>query len=286
MDVQALIDEFNAENPPVENTDTVSDDSAIGSEGSESVENTVEDTDPVQTDETSSEQPSEVVPSEELEVDGVEEENPLQDLSDQVKTKQTPEQNRAFAEMRRKLQEAEKAKKFLEKVAQESGVSLDQLMQSYEQRRIEAEAQKAGVPVEVYQRLQSLEQSNMELKKQAQLNRFFGQVEIVKQKYDLKDDEVDRTFKYIGSKGLFDPETKVPVIDFEDAYFLANRDTLIQRKAEESRQQMLAEKKKRQQQAAIPHKGVSANTTPQVEEWTDEAIDKQLKKMGLDHLLR
>lgn len=290
FDIQQLINEFNQEFPPEQPAES-SDANVSGADDAENpvdAENaSVDDTQPQQEQSADDAEAGagENVQPEDLESDTESyepsHENPLDDLSQQLKQRQSPETNRAFAEMRRKLREAEKAQKFLEKIAQDSGVTLDQLMEIYEQRRIEQEAQKTGVPVDVYRRLQALEEENRQIKKQSQLDRFFSQVDTVKQKYGLDNEAIDRTFQYIGSKGLFDPDTKVPIIDFEDAYFLANRDDLIKKKAEEARQQMLAEKKRRQQQAAIPHGGNAPSAAAQSVEWTDEEVEKQLAKLGL-----
>lgn len=278
MDIQQLIDEFNREFP--EEPETSDADVSVAEENSDAetatdlpVENTQsgDEAEPAGAEEQSEPEVESNDPSSEV----------FDDLSQQVKGRQSPETNRAFAEMRRKLKEAEKAQKFLQRIAEESGLTMDQLVASYEQRRAEQEAQKMGISPEIYQRIQRIEQENRELKKQSRMERFFGQVDSVKAKYGMTDEEIDRTFKFIGQQGLFDPETKVPVIDFEQAYKLANFDSLLQRKMEEARQQMLAEKKRRQQQAAVPHTGVSAATTAQSTGWTDEEVDKELARMGL-----
>lgn len=206
----------------------------------------------------------------------------LQELSQRVKEKQSPEVNRAFAEMRRRLKEAERYEKFLKRIAENSGVSVDRLMEMAEQREMEMKAEEMGVKPEIYRRLTALEEQNKELKKQADMNRFMAEVDLVKTKYGLKDDELKETFAYIGRNGYLNPETSVPLINFEDAYKLANFDRLLERKSKEIQQQQLAAKKQRQQAAPIAHRGSNApESEPDFMSMSSEEFRKFAEKQGL-----
>lgn len=203
------------------------------------------------------------------------------------KPKQTPEENKAFAEMRHKMKEmetkakeAEKYQTFLNQIATSNGMTAEQVIQAYEEQNLKKQAEEKGVPLEVYQRLQTLEEENNRFKNEVQMERLRNEVDVVKAKYGLDDAEVKKAFDYIGEGGYFDPNSRIPTIRFEDAYFLANRDSLLERKTKEAQQQLLANKKQRQESAAISHGGQAGDVTTEPS-WDRDSIEKKLNSMGL-----
>ena len=192
--------------------------------------------------------------------------------------RQPPEVNRAFADMRRKAKELEVFKDFVERVAAQSGMTPEQLMQAYEDRVIEQKAKEQNLPVDVYKRLQKLEQENKEIRRQAAIDKFNTQVEAVKSKYGLADKDLDAVFRFIGENGLVDPATNLPVIDFEIAYKAATYDQMKERSAREAEQKYLAQKKRRQQQSPVPHTGGQAPQPNHPADWPIEKVEKYLRE--------
>jgi len=192
--------------------------------------------------------------------------------------RQPPEVNRAFAEMRRKAKELEVFKDFVERVAAQSGMTPEQLMQVYEDRVIEQKAKEQNIPVDVYKRLHKLEQENKEIRRQAAIDKFNAQVDSVKTKYGLSDKDLDAVFRFIGENGLVDPATNLPVIDFEIAYKAATYDQMKERSAREAEQKYLAQKKRRQQQSPVPHTGGQAPQLTHRADWPIEKVEKYVRE--------
>lgn len=267
MDLEELRAEFERENPMEEPTPEV--------------EASSEETEPIPTEEAVEAEPTPETPD-------ISSPNELPDVEESTKPKQTPEENKAFAEMRIKMkqmeeqaQAAEKYQKFLSRIAESNGMTPEQIIQNYEQQQLEQQAKEKGVPLEMYQRLQTLENENTQVKKEIQLEKLRNQVDVVKQKYGVDDAEVEKTFNYIGTLGMFDPQTNIPLIPFEEAYKLANLDSLVERKAKEAQQQLLANKKQRQQSATPPHGNSSSSLPDNSLDLSDDDIEKELAKMGL-----
>jgi hypothetical protein len=78
------------------------------------------------------------------------------------------------------------------------------------------------------------------------------------------------------------PQTRTPIIPFEQAYKLANFDTLMERKLKEDNQKRLTEKQQRQRKSALPHTNAGATPTPSIEEEiSDDFVMKRLKERNL-----
>lgn len=197
------------------------------------------------------------------------------------KEKRTPDQ--AFAEMRRQVEQYAPVAKWVEDLAKQQGFSDPQeLINAYQKQQLAKEAEAKGVPVDVYERLHTLEQENKQKDELMFREKFNAEVQATKEKYTLNDDQITEVFRFMGQRGYIDENGKA-TIPFEDAYTLANRDTLIQQAEERARQQYLEEKQKLQQQAT-PNAGThskDAKTT------ADDMLDinplDMLKKMGIDY---
>lgn len=232
-----------------------------------------------ETEETEPEEETEITeetdpePSEEVEGDPKSTE--VQDTENQ---KNTPDQ--AFAEMRRKAEQNEPLAKWVHDLATQQGFSdPKELMNAYEEQRIAKEAEAKGVPVDVYQRLNQLEQENKEATDQVKSTQFNQEVESTKQKYSLDDQQVTEVFQYMGKQGYDAGD-----LPFEDVYVLANRESLIKDAEERGRQSYLEEKKKQQTQAT-PKVGSHAKdvtTTNSDLDMSKEGIFKKFSEMGIE----
>jgi hypothetical protein len=197
-----------------------------------------------------------------------------------TKTKQSKEENAAFAQLRREKEELAAQNKLLEQVAAKYGMTIEQFQKAY-QEDLEVEAAAAEkIPVEVYRKLNATEASLAQFKKQAATDKFNLEVEKVKNKFGLEDTEIAAVFDFIGTKGLHDPELGIPTVDFESAYKLANFDNLMNRKTTEAKQKMLADKKKRQKKSAKPHNTNSNVSTATNDDFSVDDVAKQLRAEG------
>lgn len=193
-------------------------------------------------------------PSEEIDAPSEQEAPPVAD----------DKRNAAFADLRRQAQEAKKYQDFINRLAEESGVTPEEILARYEERQMEAEAERQNVPVDVIKRLSSLEQENQAIKQQTFEERFNSQVDSAVAKYNASDDDVEQAFKYAAENGIDLREGKV---NFDAVYRMAHLDTIVQREIENARQSDLSAKKKRQQEAAIPNgNSVTQSGTSDLEE--------------------
>lgn len=212
-----------------------------------------------------------------------EEEEPELDRDEpfQKKSKQTKEENAAFAELRRQKEAAEAQAKVVEKFAASHGLTVDQYLAAVEAQEEEARAKDKGIPVEILRRMESMETQLTSQKKDAAKEKFWSEVDNVKTKYDLTNQEIDQLFNYIGENGLVNLETKLPLVSFEVAYKAANFDNVIDRKAKEAKQQALAAKKQRQQNSAKGHTNSNAGSQAPKEDFTVDEVEAMLRKDGL-----
>lgn len=229
-------------------------------------------------DETVTEEGTEVVDEQEQvdeEVDEVEE-SPEAEEQENPDTQQpdfqNDKQNQAFAELRRKAQENEKYAALVQKMAEQAGTSPDEIIQRFEQRALELEAQNQGVPVEVMQRLKTLETENQTVKEAAVAERLDKQIQNTIKEYGATEDEIKATFEEMFRSGV-DPRTN-PNADFEKFYKAAHLDKILEKKVNEAKQTSLSQKKKRQTQAAIPNgTGTSQPGTSDIDDLVKQDVN-------------
>lgn len=196
--------------------------------------------------------------------------------------KQTKEENAAFAEMRRQNEALQKQAALVEKAAAKNNMTVDQYLAAVEEAELNERAEKQGLPAEFLRRQEQMERQLEQMTVQSSQTQYLSEVASVKSKYNMTDTEEQAVFNYIGERGLFDPKTRTPIIPFEDAYKLANFDTVQERRIKEAKQNDLAAKKKRQQSTAIPHTNASSATNTAVEdEITDDFVLSRLRSNNL-----
>jgi hypothetical protein len=183
--------------------------------------------------------------------------------------------NRAFADLRRQAEENKRYADFIAKLAEQGGTTPEDILKRYEDMQLEQQAEKEKVPVEMLKRQTATESELAQLKEQLTTERLNTQVDAVKTKYNITDDDVKNTFQYMFESGV-DPRT-TPV-DFEKFYRAANLDTIIQKEVEAARQKDLEDKKARQEAAAVPNGNSATQTTGDL---SDEEVDALLAKMGI-----
>jgi hypothetical protein len=241
LDIDSILAEFEEEWEDEESTEDVSEES----------------------DET-----QEVEEDPEVEEDDQPEVNPNDDDADK--------RNRAFADLRRQAQENEKYAKFIQRLAEEGGVTPDDLLARYEERNLQAEAERQNVPVELLKRQNSTESELAQLKEQMRAEKMDAQINSVVDKYGANDDSIREAFKYMVETGI-DPRT-ADNIDFEKFYRAANLDNIIQKEVANARQADLENKKKRQESASI---GNGTSVSPSSGDLSDDDFDSIMKSLDM-----
>lgn len=239
LDIDSMLEEFEAEWEDSEDEESTEDDST---EDVQEVEETEE-----QTEETP---------------------NPNDDDFDR--------RNRAFADLRRENEANKKYAQFIQRLAEEGGVSPDDLLARYEERNLQAEAQRQQVPVELLKRQTATESELTTLKEQMRAEKIDAQINQVISKYGENEDAIRGTFQYMMETGI-DPRTAENV-DFEKFYRAANLDNIIQKEVETARQRDLEDKKKRQTNASI---GNGTSVSPSSGEMSDDEFDAELARLGI-----
>jgi hypothetical protein len=227
-------------------------------------------------DEESADETPEVEESEEVEeVEGepttqTEEETPNPNDENEDK------RNRAFADLRRENEANKKYAQFIQKLAEEGGVTPDDLLARYEERNLQAEAERQNIPVELLKRQNSTESELAQLKDQMRAERMDAQINKVVDKYGADDDSIRSAFQYMAETGL-DPRT-ADNVDFEKFYRAANLDSIIQKEVANAKQQDLENKKKRQESASI---GNGKSVSPSSGDLSDDDFDSIMKSLDM-----
>jgi hypothetical protein len=224
-------------------------------------------------EQTDIETQDEVVETPPIEEDEIQEET--EEETPQIHEDDAQKRNAAFAELRRKAQENEKYATFIQKLAEQSGTTPEEILQRYEEKRLEEEAEKQQVPIDVLKRIQSLEQENQSVKEQAFATRFNAQVESTIEKYGASEADVQATFQYAAENGI---DFRQSNISFEAVHKMAHLDSIVEKQVQQSRQKELEEKKQRQLSSALPS-GSSVSQTS--DEPSEEDVLKYLKDNGL-----
>jgi K+-transporting ATPase c subunit len=184
--------------------------------------------------------------------------------------------NQAFQTLRQQVEENKKYADFISRLAQDSGVSPEEILNRYQERQLEAEAEQQNVPVDVLKRLNTLEQENSTTKEQLRAERMETQIESVKAKYGADDNAIRAAFEEMLDSGI-DPRV-TDNVNFEKFYRAANVESIIQKEVENARQKDLANKKQRQTSAAI---GNGTSVSPSSDGLSDDEFDEILKNMDI-----
>lgn len=170
----------------------------------------------------------------------------------------TDKRNEAFAKLRREAEQYKQQSAWIERLAEENGMTVDELKQQYEERRLNKEAEKQGVPVDVLKRLQTLEEENQSIKQQTFAEKFNQDVASVIEKHRASEEDIRATFAYIHENNLT-ALIESGAASFDKVYQLAHLDTILESAKEQAVQETLTQKKKRQQEAPLAASGTVGN---------------------------
>lgn len=211
----------------------------------------------------------------ETETETPEEDNP-EDVpeTDTGKTQQSSKQNQAFKQMRQEVenykataQANEAYANVIKEIAKANGITPDELVKSYNDKKNKEAADKAGIPVETYNKINELQAEVEALRNKPIEEKFNSQIETLINKHKLNNDDVMKFFNDAAENG-FDL-TKVK--DVEKVYEFLNVDKVINKKEQER----LEQKEKIKKQAPLP-----PTSTTEVEIDEDAEVQKMLEKFG------
>ncbi len=197
-------------------------------------------------------------------------------------------QNEAFARMRRENEEANQRvadmQRYYDTIAEigaSRGMSPEQVIQSYEQARLQQEAQETGVPVEYLQRMQAMESQLENVNSQFQEQEYQqiqndtqNQLVALQQKYSLSNEDMSAFIDTAQQQGL-DPR-HAPV---EAYYLMLNQENITKRAVEQARQADLEAEKQRQLTTPIGNGG-SAAATPTMDDEVEAFMQKHNLYIG------
>src|SRR6185312_8779353 len=122
--------------------------------------------------------------------------------------------NAAFAELRRKADEGEKFRGFVEQLATAGGTSPEEIMQRFQERQLEEQATEQNVPVEFLKRLQTLELENATNKQQSIAQKFNTDVEALLGE-GAADEDIRHALEHAAKAGI---DIRQGTVDFKEVY--------------------------------------------------------------------
>lgn len=197
-----------------------------------------------------------------------------QPQSDDINDPDVHKRNEAFKKLREEKQKLEESDRLLSELASQYGISKEELITKFKEDRIKKEAQKQGMPVEQYKRIQALETEVSTIREQYQREAFNFEAERLVRKYNLSEKDAEAAIMQIGAMGV-DVITNPKLL--EPLYKALNYDNALQK----GRQAQLAETKQRRESTASPTLGTKGTNVDTSDTDMDAEIDSFLKeKLG------
>jgi hypothetical protein len=222
----------------------------------------------VETPEQTEELPAETQPAEEPTVEAEE------TSSEPINDPDVHKRNEAFKKLREEKEKLEQSDKFLADLASQYGLTKEELVDKFKNDRVKKEAEKQGIPIEQFKRMQQLEQEVQTIKQRYSQETFNYEAERLVQKYNIPANQVDGLFQQIGALGI-DVLNNPKLL--EVAYKALNYDVALQK----GRQAQLEETKKRRETTASPSLGTKGTNVDTSSTDMDAEIDAFLKeKLG------
>jgi hypothetical protein len=219
----------------------------------------------VETPEQTEELPAETQPAEEPTVEAE------QTSSEPINDPDVHKRNEAFKKLREEKQKLEQSDIFLTDLASQYGLTKEELVEKFKNDRVKKEAEKQGVPIEQYKRMQQLEQEVQTIKQRYSQETFNYEADRLVQKYNIPANQVDGLFQQIGALGI-DVLSNPKLL--EVAYKALNYDVALQK----GRQAQLEETKKRRETTASPSLGTKGTNVDSSDADIDAEIDAFLKE--------
>jgi hypothetical protein len=179
--------------------------------------------------------------------------------------------NEAFKKLREEKEKLEQSDKFLADLANQYGLTKDELMKKFKEEQTVKQAKEQGMSVEQFKRLQQLEQQVQTISQKSQQEVFNYEAERLVQKYNIPANQINEVFGKIGALGidvLANPKL------LEVAYKALNYEVALQK----GRQSQLEETKKRRETTASPSLGTKGPNVDSSSSDEDAEIDAFLKE--------
>jgi hypothetical protein len=220
-------------------------------------------------------------PEEELEEEVLDDE---EEVLEEEEVDETPEEklndddvhkrNEAFKQLRKERDQLAQSDKFLADLAQQYGLTKEQLMIRFQEDQIKRQAKEQGVPEEQLRKMQQMEKRLQEVEESKQREVFNIKAESLVAKYSLTEKEMTLIFQEAGRMGL-DIIRNPDLLEF--AYRAVNYDNAVN----QGRQKQLETTKKRSKTST--GKTGTQGREPVVtddDQWERE-IDSLLKDLNL-----
>lgn len=265
FDATSFLDDFDKEFEETAVPETQGDDDEVVEETTEEAEEVVEET-----SETPEEEPEQLeeTPVEKPEVEA----QTPQDVN--VNDPDVHKRNEAFKKLREEKQKLEESDRLLGELAEQYGITKEELITKFKEDKIKKQAESQGMSVEQYKRLQALETEVSTIREQYQREAFNFEAERLVKKYNLSEKEFEGVVLQISTMGidlLSNPKL------LESMYKALNYDNAV----EKGRQAQLQETKKRRESTASPTLGTRGTNVDTSDSDMDSEIDAFLKeKLG------
>jgi subtilisin family serine protease len=245
----------------------------VAQENEETVEATPAAEAETPVEETQKEAVEQVEETEELEEKSPEEAEPQKtdDVVQEVNDPDLHKRNDAFKKLREEKEKLAESDRLLNELASQYGISKEELISKFKEDKFKKEAQKQGIPVEQYKRIQALESEVATIRDQYQREAFNYEADRLVTKYGLNEKQAEDLFLQIGAMGV--DVIKNPKL-LEPLYKAINYDTALQK----GRQAQLEETKKRRETTASPSLGTKGTNVDSSDADIDAEIDAFLKE--------
>ena len=191
-----------------------------------------------------------------------------------TQTTQSSKTNQAFKQMRQEVenykamaQANDAYANVIKEIAKANGITPDELVKNYNDKKNQEAADKAGISVETYNKINELEAEVQALRNKPIEEKFNSEIDNLIKKYNLNDEAISQFFREASENG-FDL-TKVK--DIGKVYDFLNVDKVINKKEQER----LEQKEKVKKQAPLP-----PTSTTEVEIDEDAEVKAMLEKHG------
>lgn len=225
-------------------------------------------------DEEVSEEPVEEVQEEEPEEEPTEEEPEEEPEEEAIQDPNIHKRNEAFRKLREERDQLAASDQFLNNLAEQYGMTKEQLIQQYTDQLNQKEAEKQGIDPEQYKRMKELEDKVQELEIAKERELFNIKAEQMAARYNLKEADMVNLFKE-ASKMNINITSNPDLLEF--VYKSLNYDKAI----EEGRQKQLETSKKRKSTST----GATGTQNAQAGDFGEAEMEKEieafLKEQGI-----
>lgn len=254
MDIEQILNDVNAEFEEIGTEVLEDDDDTLEIEDEET-----EDVEEVEEEEADEEEVDEEEPS-------VEDEPPLENEKQYKAFQRMREENQRLYQEKKDL---EKYQALMKKVAESSGMEVDEVVKYYENKLLEDEAKTKGVAPEVIQLQREVEALRVEREVQA----FNAKMEAFVESAELSTEEISEFFEQCAQNNI----DLFQVGDIASVYKGLNFEKVLEKELSKKQQEQLEKKKQRMETTGIVHGSQVVDAKYDV----DKDVEDTLKKFNV-----